>query len=256
MKTIYAIAIAGTLAITAGFALDMRAQPQIASAAPGIDLPPAAQTQMPAVVELFTSQSCSSCPPADALAEELALRDDVVVISRPVTYWNRIGWIDTLSDERHTELQRAYARRGLAGRNGVYTPQIVVDGRDGVVGSRAGDVSTLVSQALERERPVIDISDDAITITGGAAHRAVLSVVAVDASETVAIGSGENRNRTVTYTNTWLGEAELGEWGGGTAIFAVPEELPEADEADRHALILREESADGAGAILAGRWLG
>ena len=90
----------------------------------------------PVLVELFTSQGCSSCPPADRLAARLAPEPGVVVISRPVTYWDRLGWKDTLARPENTDLQRAYARRTLAGRNGVYTPQTVVDGEFGAVGSQ------------------------------------------------------------------------------------------------------------------------
>ncbi len=108
----------------------------------------AASATSPLVLELFTSQGCSSCPPADALMEQIArTRPDVLVISRPVTYWDRLGWRDTLALPENTDLQRAYAARGLAGRNGVYTPQAVVDGHSGTVGSRAGDIDELLRQA-------------------------------------------------------------------------------------------------------------
>ncbi|KLI65211.1 hypothetical protein AAV99_03675 [Aurantiacibacter marinus] len=221
-----------------------------------VGLPLSQTDAAPAVLELFTSQSCSSCPPADALAEELAQRVDVIVISRPVTYWNRIGWEDTLSSEDNTELQRGYARRGLEGRNGVYTPQAVIDGRSGVVGSRSGDVTGLLEQAILRPRPSITITADGqITVDGAASSTARLSIVAVDASETVSIASGENRNRSVTYTNSWLGEDTIGVWAGGKKSYTVPEILPEQARADRHALILREDLPGGAGPVLAGRWL-
>ena len=159
MKMLYLIAAAGSLAIVGGFAMNAQHTAAPAVAAP-VNLPQAEADAAPVVLELFTSQSCSSCPPADALAEQLALRDDVIVISRPVTYWNRIGWEDTLSCEDNTDLQRAYARRGLDGRNGVYTPQMVVDGRSGVVGSRTGDVTDLLETALARPHPSIAISPE------------------------------------------------------------------------------------------------
>jgi len=255
MKTLYVIAAAGGLAMAAGFAFKSQHSTAPIVAQP-VDLPAAEPAAAPAVLELFTSQSCSSCPPADALAQQLAQREDVIVISRPVTYWNRIGWEDTLSSEDNTDLQRAYARRGLDGRNGVYTPQIVVDGRSGVVGSRTGDVTDLLQNALGRTRPSIAVSDDGqVTINGAASSSARLSIVAVDASETVSIAAGENRNRTVTYTNSWLGEDAIGVWTGGEASFALPAILPEQSRADRHVLILREQRADGAGTVLAGRWL-
>ncbi|VVT02579.1 DUF1223 domain-containing protein [Erythrobacter sp. EC-HK427] len=251
MKALFALAALGVAAVGIGYALHMPDEMAKAETQP---LEPAAiaEGSGPVVVEMFTSQSCSSCPPADALAAELAVRDDVIVISRNVTYWNRIGWEDTLSDEANTQLQRAYARRGLAGRNGVYTPQAVVDGRDGVVGSRASELSALIAQEGERERPLLVVEGNGVSITGATSGAATLSVIAVDASETVAIGAGENRDRSVTYTNSWLGEAAIGTWNGGTARFQLPETLPAGD---RHVLILREASEDGSGAILAGRWI-
>lgn len=251
MKTLVALAAVSATAVSIGYALHMPEEMAKADA-PQIALANAEAVSGPVVVEMFTSQSCSSCPPADALAEQLAQREDVIIISRNVTYWNRIGWEDTLSDEANTALQRAYARRGLEGRNGVYTPQAVVDGREGLVGSRAGELSELIARAAGRVRPSLTVNGTGIAVHGAAGAEAVLSVVAVDASETVAIGSGENRNRTVTYTNSWLGEAAIGTWSGGEALFTLPDALPEGE---RHVLILREASEDGAGAILAGRWL-
>lgn len=251
MKALFALATLGVAAVGIGYALYM---PEELAKAESQPLQPAAiaESAGPVVVEMFTSQSCSSCPPADALAAQLAVREDVIVISRNVTYWNHIGWEDTLSDEANTQLQRAYARRGLAGRNGVYTPQAVVDGREGLVGSRGSELSAMIAQASARERPLLEVEGNAVTINGAASGAATLSVIAVDASETVAIGSGENHDRSVTYTNSWLGEAAIGAWNGGEASFTLPDTLPAGD---RHVLILREASDDGAGAILAGRWI-
>ena len=108
----------------------------------------------PVLLELFTSQGCSSCPPADRLAERLTKEPGLLVISRPVTYWDRLGWKDTLAREENTQLQRAYAARGLAGENGVFTPQIVIDG------NRAGFVP-----GLERGSPfVANFTDDPVRI--------------------------------------------------------------------------------------------
>ena len=252
MKYILGLALAGVLAMVGGFALYMEAGMET-SQATAVQFPPPQADAQPVVLELFTSQSCSSCPPADALAAQLAQRDDVIVISRPVTYWNRIGWEDTLSDERNTDLQRAYAQRGLDGRNGVYTPQIVIDGEAGTVGSRAMAVTQMIGNALSKERPTLSILDDStIIVDGASATSAELVLVSVDARETVAIGSGENRDRTVTYTNSWLGEVPVGMWTGGNTSFRLPETLPAGD---RHALILRQSNEGGGGAILAGRWI-
>ncbi len=101
-------------------------------------------TVRPVVVELFTSQGCSSCPPADALLGKLARRPDVLAMSLPITYWDMLGWKDTLASEANTRRQKAYA--AAMGHGGVYTPQIIVDGAIDVVGSRAAAVEAAIAQ--------------------------------------------------------------------------------------------------------------
>ncbi|HEX4301196.1 MAG TPA: DUF1223 domain-containing protein [Rhizomicrobium sp.] len=98
----------------------------------------------PVVVELFTSQGCSSCPPADALLGRLAQRPGVIAITLPITYWDMLGWKDTLASEANTRRQKSYA--AAMGHGGVYTPQIVVDGAVDVVGSRAANVEMAIAQ--------------------------------------------------------------------------------------------------------------
>src|SRR5579872_1586982 len=104
----------------------------------------AGSNRRPVVVELFTSQGCSSCPPADALLGRLSQRRDVLAISLPITYWDMLGWKDTLANESNTRRQKAYAR--VLGRGGVYTPQMIIDGVDDVVGSREADVETAIAR--------------------------------------------------------------------------------------------------------------
>lgn len=216
----------------------------------------------PVVIELFTSQGCSSCPPADALVHELASDPALVVITRPVTYWDQLGWPDTQARPENTELQRAYATRTLSGKNGVYTPQIVVDGRAGVIGSRHNEVARLVAEARANaaEGPAAAIlkatktSDGGyqVAVDGTARNTARLLLVGLDAGETVAIGRGENSGRMITYTNVYRGEVALGAWNGGAKRFAVPMEALQMQGANRFALILRD-GRDGP--ILAGRML-
>jgi hypothetical protein len=98
----------------------------------------------PVVVELFTSQGCSSCPPADALLAQLAQRHDVLAMSLPITYWDMLGWKDTLASEANTHRQKAYA--AAMGHGGIYTPQMIIDGVSDVVGSREGDVETAIAK--------------------------------------------------------------------------------------------------------------
>ncbi|HEY4943754.1 MAG TPA: DUF1223 domain-containing protein [Rhizomicrobium sp.] len=98
----------------------------------------------PIVVELYTSQGCSSCPPADALLGRLAQRPGVIAITLPITYWDMLGWKDTLATETNTRRQKSYAT--AMGHGGVYTPQIVIDGVQDVVGSRAANVEAAIAQ--------------------------------------------------------------------------------------------------------------
>ncbi len=107
----------------------------------------------PAVVELFTSQGCNSCPPADRMVGELAQRADVIALSLHVNYWDYIGWPDPYASAKHTERQQAYVRR-LEGRY-VYTPQIVVDGREQVSGTRAEEVADAIVRARRRGKPIV-----------------------------------------------------------------------------------------------------
>ncbi len=105
----------------------------------------AAPAAHPVAVELFTSQGCSSCPPADAVLARLARDPEVVAISRPVTYWDQLGWKDTLAPQANTDLQRAYADHDGSGR--VYTPQAVVQGAEGVVGAQEANIRKLIAAA-------------------------------------------------------------------------------------------------------------
>src|SRR5262249_17135831 len=112
----------------------------------------AGSLKRPVLVELFTSQGCNSCPPADELLGRLADRPNVIALSLPVTYWDMLGWKDALATDANTRRQKAYAQ--FMGRGGVYTPQIIVDGVSDVVGSREGDVDA----AIARRQAEIEVS--------------------------------------------------------------------------------------------------
>ncbi|WP_448657558.1 DUF1223 domain-containing protein [Sphingomonas sp. CJ99] len=208
----------------------------------------------PVVVELFTSQGCSSCPPADALLARLAKDPGVIAISRPVTYWDRLGWRDTLALPANTVLQQGYAARHIPGA-GVYTPQAVVQGAAGTVGSRTASLTGLIAQHSS-------LPEISITITGGPAPSltldgkpgapATVQLLGLDSAETVRIGSGENGGRTVSYVNILKNEAKIADWRGGPTTIAIDRRLVRAAGVDRHAIIVR--SGD-AGPILAARYL-
>lgn len=210
----------------------------------------------PVVLELFTSQSCSSCPPADALAAKLVRDPKLVVITRPVTYWDRLGWKDTLGRPENTALQRAYARKKNQG-SGVYTPQIVVDGRHGAVGSSEAKIRGLIAASARLPAPEVSVSSArgggyTITLSGPTDAPAQIALVALDRSETVGIGNGENRGRTITYTNVVRDEDVIGRWNGGSASFTVKPSQLEVKGANRYAVLVQQ---TGAGAILTGRYL-
>lgn len=219
--------------------------------------PRASAAREPVLLELFTSQGCSSCPPADRLAAKLAKDPGLVVISRPVTYWDRLGWKDTLAREANTELQRTYARRDLAGRNGVYTPQIVADGRYGAVGSqerivRSHALHARSSQGAAIRSESLANGDYAVGLGGQSSGSAELILLAISSHERVNIGRGENRGRSVAYTNVLLDERVIGTWDGGKASLTIAAQQLQISGADRYALVLR--SPQG-GPVLAARWL-
>ncbi|RVT40968.1 DUF1223 domain-containing protein [Sphingobium algorifonticola] len=217
----------------------------------------AAQRPLPAkapvVVELFTSQGCSSCPPADAFMGTLAARPDLVALTRPVTYWDRLGWKDTLGRTANTQLQNGYAARQLRGA-GVYTPQIVVQGGDAAVGSNRGGVAWLI----DRAKPIstLDVVKDGggriVQLRGGSGGATEVKLVALKAQADVRIGRGENGGRTVRYHNVVLDERVIGRWNGGAARLAVPASALRVRGADRYAVIVQR---PGPGAIVAAHYL-
>src|SRR6201997_4936465 len=157
---------------------------------------PASADTRPVVVELFTSQSCSSCPPADALLAELARRDDVIALGFHISYWNGPGWRDPFSSQSSTARQRAYARLFALGQ--VYTPQMVVDGAREMVGSDRRQVLTAVRDARpEAIAPVAFAADRrSVAIAGGGGQGSVL-LVRFAQRRTKRVPGGENARRTL-----------------------------------------------------------
>ena len=217
---------------------------------------PATQANAPVLVELFTSQGCSSCPPADKFAAKLAKEGRHIVVSRPVTYWDRLGWKDTLAREENTQLQRAYAARGLAGRNGVYTPQIVVDGERGAVGANEAVIRNFIANAATAPAAIaIRQQDNGALAVGlaGSADDAELVLLAITSHVTVKILRGENGNRAIGYTNVLRDETVIADWQGGKTSLSIAANTLRHPLADRYALVLREK---GAGRVLAARMVG
>lgn len=185
------------------------------------------------VIELFTSQGCSSCPPADRLLGDLAKSPDLIALSFPVDYWDYIGWKDTLADPAFTARQKAYAAQRGDGQ--VYTPQAVIDGVTHVVGSDKMEISGALTSAAQRKGamtvPVgLTVGSGKVAIDVGAAgvdtpRKAAVWLLDTIPTKTVAIGRGENSGRSVTYTNVVRKISKLGDWTGEPAHFEMATRL-------------------------------
>jgi hypothetical protein len=181
------------------------------------------------VVELFTSQGCNSCPPADALLAELAGRGDVVALGYHVDYWDYLGWKDTLGRPENTERQKLYGE--AFGKREVYTPQAVINGRVHVKGGKREAVDHAIAELDQKgEGLSIDIevtrTGDSVTIdTAGSPDGrgdAHLVLVHFDPMQPVAIERGENKGKTITYANPVTDVQTAGMWHGKPARFELP----------------------------------
>ncbi len=184
-----------------------------------MSVPASATTKSLTVVELFTSQGCSSCPPADEFAGELAKRDDVLPLSFNVDYWNYIGWKDPFSSPDKTQRQRDYARN--LGLRHVYTPQMVINGKTEAVGSKKRTVLNLITE--EAKSPKVDIQlssqGDNLTVSIGRAVQsdkalANILLVVFDRKKETMIKRGENAGRKLAYFNVVQSFESIGNWRG------------------------------------------
>ncbi|MEJ2817619.1 DUF1223 domain-containing protein [Caulobacter sp. CCG-8] len=201
--------------------------------------------QRPVVLELFQSQGCSSCPPATANLNALADRPEVLALSFGVTYWDQLGWKDSFAKPAFTDRQKAYAR-GLGAQLG--TPQMVVEGREDLIGTDARDVEL----ALRRARPAMDatvaVSRGRVEIGAGQAPKAGADVWLVRYDprvQQVAIQRGENNGKTLPHRDVVRELTRLGGWNGAPVAFAT---TPPADPALRTAVLVQ---AKNGGPILA-----
>jgi len=188
---------------------------------------PAAAETRPPVVELFTSQGCSSCPPADALLGELARRGDVIALGFHIDYWDKLGWKDPLSTPQSTERQRRYAR--LFGTP-TYTPQLVIDGTREMVGSQRETVLAALRQTTPAAVAPVAFASDRRAVTIGTAAAAAgdgqVWLVRFAQKRRTQIGAGENARRTLDDTNGVESLAALGEWHGSEATFPLDPPAP------------------------------
>lgn len=177
------------------------------------------------VVELFTSQGCSSCPPADELLGELATRPDVLALSFHVDYWDYIGWKDSFALPGNTDRQRAYAKR--FGRSYVYTPQMVIDGAAETTGRNASDVRRLINDGQTATRVPVSLIATAgggMKVTLGADSAVDLAdvwVVFFDYEASMEITRGENTGRKMRYSNVVRQMKKVSTWSGEATEFSL-----------------------------------
>ncbi|GJE18830.1 DUF1223 domain-containing protein [Methylobacterium marchantiae] len=185
----------------------------------------------PVVVELFTSQGCSSCPPAEALLGELAGRDDLLALGFHVTYWDDLGWKDTASFAGATERQATYAGRLGEGN---FTPQLVIDGRRSVVGSRRAEAASAIAAARAEMGAGTEIAvarrNGRISVTVGSGKgSARVILVGFERSLRTPVARGENSGRTLVQANVVRSLRTLGTWSGEPLQFS--EALPAGQDA-------------------------
>jgi len=208
-----------------------------------------------AVLELFTSQGCSSCPDADALLDEMGKRPDVVTLAYHVDYWDYIGWQDTFGTKENSRRQRDYA--AAWGSSRIFTPQLVVNGECGVVGNKRDKVdAALATAAMPLEVKLSDAGGDTldVAIAGGSGDglgEAVVWLVTYRDRAEVDIDRGENQGRKVAYTHIVTGRQVLGMWDpmkGATLKLPLGDVL--TDTADGAAVLVQQDKDGLPGPIL------
>lgn len=184
----------------------------------------AASASQPVVLELFQSQGCSSCPPANANINALAGRPDVIALSFAVTYWDQLGWKDIFAKQAYTDRQWDYSR-GLHG-DGVYTPQVVINGRSAVVGINRGELDrTIASVGPVAQRLDVSQAGGKLKLSGVVSRQsATVWLVRYDPGiRNVPIRAGENSGRTLPHRDVVRELVKLGPWQGTTPEFALPQ---------------------------------
>lgn len=205
----------------------------------------AQDAERPTVIELFTSQGCSSCPPADAALKVLRDRPGMLTLSWPVDYWDRLGWEDTFAQPHNAKRQAAYNKR--FGRGGVFTPQMVFDGRYQSVGSNQSAVREAVADAQADPRltvsPLLSIAGDTIRLDLPATdvpENVALVTAWYLGDATVEIGEGENEGRTLHYTNVVRLSDMLPDWDGSATSITLDAKTGLAAGADHLAILMHQ----------------
>jgi hypothetical protein len=177
----------------------------------------------PVVIELFTSQGCSSCPPAEAYVGRLSTRSDVLALSFHVNYWDELGWQDRFALAQSVERQNIYARN--LGRSSVYTPQLVVDGRADQVGSDGQAIARALSENRDGVQVKVSVREAEVLVEISArpdAKPGDVVLIPYLRRAVSAIGRGENAGRTLEEFNIVRAIHTLGAWKGEVQSFHVP----------------------------------
>jgi hypothetical protein len=205
-----------------------------------------------AVLELFTSQGCSSCPKADLKFSDLSKQTDLITLAYHVDYWDYIGWTDTFGRKENSDLQKAYAASWKSSR--IYTPQLIVNGQKGVVGSRDKDVTDALGAATLALPVEIVVGDKMIDVTVGAdanGAQAMVWLVTFKDHAQVQIDRGENAGRLMDYTQIVTGRQMLGMWDPATGThLKLPLSQLQADGSNGAAILVQTDNNGLPGPIL------
>ena len=212
-----------------------------------------------AVIELFTSQGCSSCPPADKIMGELAKDPSIIAMSMPIDYWDYLGWKDTLADARFSARQKAYSK--MRGDREVYTPQAIINGSAHVIGSDRASIEGAIG-ATRKEDGVMSIP---VTMTqsgkqlnvsvaaagnGAAASHGEVWICSISKAVPISIGRGENRGKEITYYNVVRSLVKLGDWNGTSGSWTVPIDKVAHEGIDAAVVYVQDGSGDKPGPML------
>lgn len=220
---------------------------------------PADASEPRAVVELFTSQGCSSCPPADNIIGELAKDPSIIALSMPIDYWDYLGWKDTLADARFSARQKAYSH--MFSDRGVYTPQVIVNGSAHVIGNDRAGIEGAIGDTQKADGvmsvPVtMTLSGKQINVSVAASGKGPTSmhgevwICSVTREIPISIGRGENRGREITYHNVVRNLLKVGDWNGSSGSWTVPLENISREGVDAAVVYVQDGSRDKPGPML------
>ena len=210
-----------------------------------------------AVIELFTSQGCSSCPPADKLIGEFAADPSLVSLSLPIDYWDYLGWKDTLADPRHAARQRAYSK--VRGDREVYTPQVVVNGSLHALGSDRSAIEKAIAKSRENPAtlslPVkLTVADGRLAVSlperSDARVPAEIWIAGLAREISVVIKRGENKGKTITYHNVARRWLKLDTWNGKANTWTVPVRDLDGNGVDSAAVFVQTGTVEKPSAVL------